>query len=170
MWGHPGKKLLFMGCEFAQWREWNHDESLDWHLLDHAPHRGMQNLVRDLNRCYRKWPALHRRDCEPEGFEWVVVEDAEQSVFAFLRRGDTGDAPVLVVSNFTPVPRHGYRVGVPHAGCWREIMNSDSALYGGSNLGNAGGVETESVAAHGRAQSLSLTLPPLATVFFVHEA
>ncbi|MGH8272417.1 MAG: alpha amylase C-terminal domain-containing protein, partial [Gammaproteobacteria bacterium] len=170
MWGHPGKKLLFMGGEFAQSREWNHDASLDWHLLDHAPHRGMQNLVRDLNHCYREWPALHRRDCEPEGFEWLVVEDAEQSVFAFLRRGEAGDAPVLVVSNFTPVPRHGYRIGVPQAGHWREIMNSDAAPYGGSNLGNAGGVETESVAAHGRAQSLSLSLPPLATVFFVHEA
>ncbi|MGH8284060.1 MAG: 1,4-alpha-glucan branching protein GlgB [Gammaproteobacteria bacterium] len=169
MFGHPGKKLLFMGGEFAQGREWNHDESLDWHLLDYAPHRGMQNLVRDLNRRYRELPALHQRDCEAVGFEWVVADDADQSVFAFLRHGEAGDAPVLVVSNFTPVPRHAYRIGVPRAGRWRESMNTDAAVYGGSNLGNAGGVETSPITAHGHGQSVSLTLPPLATVFFVHK-
>ncbi|MGH8427416.1 MAG: 1,4-alpha-glucan branching protein GlgB [Gammaproteobacteria bacterium] len=170
MFGHPGKKLLFMGGEFAQWREWNHDASLDWHLLDYAPHRGVQNLVRDLNRSYREWPALHRRDCEGAGFEWVVADDADQSVFAFLRHGEASDAPVLVISNFTPVPRHAYRIGVPRAGRWREVLNTDAATYGGSNLGNAGGVEATPVAAHGHGQSVSLTLPPLATCFFVHES
>ncbi|MGH8272996.1 MAG: 1,4-alpha-glucan branching protein GlgB [Gammaproteobacteria bacterium] len=169
MWGHPGKKLLFMGGEFAQSREWNHDTSLDWHLLDYAPHRGMQNLVRDLNACYRKLPALHRRDCEAAGFQWAVADDADQSVLAMLRYGGEGDPPVLVVSNFTPVPRHGYRIGVPHAGRWREAMNTDASIYGGSNLGNSGGVETEAVAAHGHAQSLVLTLPPLATLFLIRE-
>ncbi len=170
MWGHPGKKLLFMGGEFAQWREWNHDASLDWHLLEYDPHRGVQNLVRDLNRVYRELPALHRRDCEDGGFSWVVVDDAEQSVFAFLRYGNAGDAPVLVVSNFTPVPRYGYRVGVPRAGFWREAINSDAASYGGSNLGNTGGRKAEPVPTHGHAQSLVLTLPPLATLIFAAAA
>ncbi|MGA7965509.1 MAG: 1,4-alpha-glucan branching protein GlgB [Gammaproteobacteria bacterium] len=169
MWGHPGKKLLFMGGEFAQRREWNHDASLDWHLLDELPHRGVQNLVRDLNRSYGEWPALHRLDCEPAGFEWIVADDAEQSVFAFLRRGQENDPPVLVVSNFTPVPRHNYRIGVPRNGHWRELINTDAAVYGGSNLGNAGGVETEPRACHGQDQSISLTLPPLSTLFLVHE-
>jgi len=169
MWGHPGKKLLFMGGEFAQRREWNHDASLDWHLLDELSHRGVQNLVRDLNRSYADWPALHRLDCEPAGFEWIVADDAEQSVFAFLRRGREDDPPVLVVSNFTPVPRHDYRIGVPRSGHWRELMNTDAAVYGGSNLGNAGGVDTESRACHGQDQSVSLTLPPLSTLFLVHE-
>ncbi|MDN5864945.1 MAG: 1,4-alpha-glucan branching protein GlgB [Gammaproteobacteria bacterium] len=169
MWAHPGKKLLFMGGEFAQWREWNHDTSLDWNLLDHAPHRGVQNLVRDLNRLYRDQPALHRGDCEGTGFEWVVADDDAQSVFAFLRHGAAGDPPALAVSNFTPVPRYGYRVGVPRAGCWREMMNTDAALYGGSNLGNAGGVESMSIPAHGHPHSLALTLPPLATLILVPE-
>jgi 1,4-alpha-glucan branching enzyme len=167
MWGHPGKKLLFMGGEFAQWREWNHDASLDWHLTDYAPHRGMQNLVRDLNRLYRTEPALHRRDCEGAGFAWVVADDAEQSVFAFLRYGDEGDAPALVVSNLTPVPRRDYRLGVPRTGLWREALNTDAAAYGGSNLGNAGGAASEPIVAHGHAQSLTLTLPPLATLILV---
>ncbi|MGH8161636.1 MAG: 1,4-alpha-glucan branching protein GlgB, partial [Gammaproteobacteria bacterium] len=169
MWGHPGKKLLFMGGEFAQWNEWNHDTSLEWHLLEYAPHQGVQNLVRDLNRLYRELPALHRRDCEGAGFSWVVVDDADQSVFAFLRYGGGDDAPVLVVANFTPVPRYGYRVGVPRAGRWREALNSDAAGYGGSNLGNSGGVTAEAIPAHGHAQSLALTLPPLATLILVHE-
>ena len=169
MYGHPGKKLLFMGAEFAQWREWNHDASLDWHLLGEAAHQGVQNLVRDLNRCYREFPALHRKDCSADGFQWVVGDDADQSVFAFLRRGGTHDAPLLVVSNFTPVPRHGYRIGVPRGGLWREALNTDAAVYAGSNLGNAGGVAAQPVAAHGHGQSLVLTLPPLATVFLVHE-
>jgi len=169
MWGHPGKKLLFMGGEFAQWREWNHDASLDWHLLGDASHRGVQNLVRDLNRLYRATPALHRRDCRADGFRWVAGDDVEQSVFAFLRRGEARDAPVLVVSNLTPVPRHAYRVGVPAGGRWRETLNTDAAVYGGSNVGNAGGVEARPVAAHGFDQSVALTLPPLATVFLTRE-
>lgn len=167
MWGHPGKKLLFMGGEFAQRREWNHDASLDWHLLDELPHRGIQNLVRDLNRCYAEHPALHALDCEAAGFDWVVGDDAAQSVFAFLRRGRGEEPPVLVVSNFTPVPRHGYRIGVPSGGFWREVLNTDAAGYGGGNLGNAGGARTEDRAAHGHGQSLLLTLPPLATLFLV---
>ncbi len=167
MWGHPGKKLLFMGGEFAQRREWNHDASLDWHLLDELSHRGVHNLVRDLNRCYAEHPALHALDCEAAGFEWAVGDDAAQSVFAFLRRGRQGDPPVLVVSNFTPVPRHGYRIGVPRGGFWRELLNTDAAVYGGGNLGNGGGVRAEDRAAHGHGQSLLLTLPPLATLFLV---
>jgi 1,4-alpha-glucan branching enzyme len=169
MWGHPGKKLLFMGGEFAQWREWNHDASLDWHLTDQAPHRGVQNLVRDLNRLYRELPALHRRDCDGAGFEWSVADDAEQSVFAFLRYGEEDDPPVLVVSNFTPVPRYRYRIGVPRGGRWREALNTDAAPYAGSNLGNAGGVVADARSVHDQPCSLELTLPPLATLFFVAD-
>jgi 1,4-alpha-glucan branching enzyme len=164
MWTHPGKKLLFMGCEFAQVREWNHDAGLDWFLLDQRMHRGVQALVGDLNAAYRNLGALHKHDCDAAGFRWVVLEDAEQSVFAYLRLGAEGDAPVLVVCNFTPVPRYGYRVGVPQGGAWREILNSDAAIYGGSNLGNGGVVEAEAVASHGLPASLVLTLPPLATL------
>jgi 1,4-alpha-glucan branching enzyme len=164
MWTHPGKKLLFMGCEFGQEREWNHDQSLDWHLLAEADHRGVQNLVRDLNALYRAIPALHQRDCEAEGFEWVVSDDSGQSVLAFLRKAGDGSPPALVVCNFTPTVRHGYRIGVPVAGTWRERLNSDAAGYGGSNLGNSGAIQTSATAAHGRPISLELTLPPLATI------
>ncbi len=143
MWTHPGKKLLFMGSEFAQEREWNHDHGLDWHLLDQAPHAGVQALVRDLNQVYRQYPALHERDTDGAGFRWVVSNDAEQSVFAYLRFGADGTAPVLVVCNLTPVPRYGYRMGVPTAGNWREILNTDAGLYGGSNLGNYGEVHAD---------------------------
>ena len=164
MWGHPGKKLLFMGGEFAQAREWNHDASLDWHLLDDPRHRGVQSWVRDLNRLYRAEPALHVRDCDAAGFRWVVVEDAGNSVFAWLRLGGDGDAPVLVVLNMTPVPRQGYRVGVPRAGVWAEALNSDATLYGGSGMGNLGGVATAPQPMHGMADSVSLTLPPLSAL------
>ncbi len=170
MYGHPGKKLLFMGGEFAQWREWNHDASLDWHLLGESAHRGVQNLIRDMNQRYCETPALHRRDCRTDGFEWVVGDDVDQSVFAFLRFGESTDSPVLVVSNFTPAPRHGYRLGVPRAGMWREMLNTDAAAYGGSNVGNAGGVQAQPVAAHGQGYSLVLTLPPLSTLFLMHDA
>ena len=163
MWTYPGKKLLFMGGEFAQDREWNHDVGLDWHLLDHAPHSGIQALVRDLNGAYRDNPALHQGDCEPRGFRWVVVSDSGNSVFAYLRLANDGSA-ALVVCNFTPVPRHGYRVGVPHTGIWNELLNSDASIYGGSNLGNGGGLHAETVASHGFPASLVLTLPPLATL------
>ncbi|HET7674654.1 MAG TPA: 1,4-alpha-glucan branching protein GlgB [Gammaproteobacteria bacterium] len=165
MFGHPGKKLLFMGGEFAQEREWNHDASLDWQLLNDTAHLGVQRLVRDLNRLYRELPALHRRDCEAEGFAWIESNDAQNSVLAFARHGGNGTAPVVVICNFTPVPRHGYRVGVPRTGLWRERLNTDSTYYGGSNLGNAGGVRSEAVAWHGQPQSVVVTLPPLGTIF-----
>jgi 1,4-alpha-glucan branching enzyme len=166
MWAHPGKKLLFMGGEFAQEREWNHDASLDWHLLNDPVHEGVRNLVRDLNRVYREMPALHERDCEREGFEWIEADDDENSVIAFLRRGRTPVRPALVVCNFTPVPRRDYRVGVPLPGLWRERLNTDSSHYGGSDVGNQGGVRTEEVHWHGQPCSVTLALPPLATVIF----
>ena len=163
MWGHPGKKLLFMGGEFGQRREWNHDASLDWHLLDDPRHRGLQRLIRDLNRFYEAEPGLYAADDRAESFRWIIGDDRAQSVFAFTRLAE-GAAPVLVVCNFTPVPRHAYRVGVPVAGLWRECINSDAADYGGSGLGNAGAVEADGVSAHGQPCSLLLTLPPLSTI------
>jgi 1,4-alpha-glucan branching enzyme len=166
MWGHPGKKLLFMGGEFAQEREWSHERSLDWHLLADPNHHGVQRLVRDLNRCYHAIPALHQRDCEHEGFEWVVADDDAQSVLVFLRWGEDRDRPALVACNFTPLPRHAYRLGVPLPGFWREALNTDAEIYGGSNVGNSGGAHAEAIASHGRSHSLALTLPPLATVIF----
>ncbi len=166
MWGHPGKKLLFMGSEFGQTAEWNFDGSLDWHLLQYGVHRGVQDLVRDLNGIHRSTPSLHARDCEPEGFRWVVADDHAHSVLAWLRFGEPGDAPVLVVSNFTPVPRDAYRVGLPFAGHWRELLNTDAARYGGSNLGNLGGVTARAEPSHGLPASAEVLLPPLATVFF----
>ncbi len=164
MWAHPGKKLLFMGCEIAQEREWNHDGEVDWFLLDDPNHAGIQRLVRDLNRLYRREPALHRRDSSPEGFRWIIGDDRANSVFAFLRQGEAGDPPVLVVCNMTPAPRPHYRIGVPHEGQWREIANSDSRFYGGSDMGNDGGAATTPVPAHGEPQSLEITLPPLSTI------
>ncbi|MGP1397812.1 MAG: 1,4-alpha-glucan branching protein GlgB [Inquilinaceae bacterium] len=169
MWSHPGKKLLFMGGEFAQRQEWNHNYSLDWHLLEDHMHRGMQGLVRDLNRLYRETPSLHRHDCAPEGFDWVGPQDIENSVLAYIRRGSADDPPVLILCNFTPVPREQYRVGVPVGGRWREVMNTDAGAYGGSNMGNGGGVDADAVEAHGRPHSLSLTLPPLATIMLQPE-
>ncbi len=168
MWTHPGKKLLFMGGEFAQEREWNHDQSLDWHLLDDHLHRGVQVLVRDLNRLYRDLPALHQRDCDSGGFSWVDGGDADNSVVSYLRRGNGDARPVLVICNFTPVVRHGYRVGAPLPGLWRERLNSDASLYGGSNVGNGGGLRTEPDPWHGQPHSLRLTLPPLAALVLEH--
>jgi 1,4-alpha-glucan branching enzyme len=164
MFTHPGKKLLFMGCEFAQVREWNHDRELDWFLLDQPDHAGVQRVVRDLNLLYRANPALHRRDADPSGFTWIVMDDRDQSVFGYLRRGDDGDPPCLVLCNFTPMPRHFYRVGVPAVGKWYEILNTDAAIYGGGNVGNYGSVEAEPVWQHDHPYSLQLTLPPLATI------
>jgi 1,4-alpha-glucan branching enzyme len=162
MYGHPGKKLMFMGNEIAQSAEWSHDHSLDWHLLQYEEHRGIQTLVRDLNHIYRETPALHELDCEGHGFEWLVIDDTENSVFAWLRRGrDTGQMCVAVI-NFTPQVRYGYKIKVPAAGLWREIFNSDSARYGGTNVGNAGRVEAVATGAGGE---LTLTLPPLAGIF-----
>ncbi len=167
MWGHPGKKLLFMGCEFAQGKEWDHDGSLDWHLLEENLHGGVQRLVRDLNVLYRDTAALHQLDCKPEGFEWVEEGAAEESIFAWLRRGTGDTPPVLVVCNMTPVERQARRIGVPEAGRWAEVLNTDSAIYGGGDRGNMGFADTAQVAASGRVHSVSLTLPPLSTLFFV---
>ena len=169
MWTHPGKKLLFMGCEFAQGAEWNHSRSLDWHLLDRPQHRGVQHLIRDLNHLYRATPALHVNDCAPEGFQWLEANDAENSVFAFVRRGGPKDAQVVVAINFTPVERRGYRLGFPAAGHWHEVFNSDSAHYGGGNRGNLGGIETEPLGWHNQMQSAAITLPPLSAIIFKQE-
>jgi 1,4-alpha-glucan branching enzyme len=166
MFGHPGKKLLFMGCEFGQESEWRHDHSLDWHLLEHPRHAGVQALVRDLNRLYRMLPALHELDCEDAGFEWLVMHDAERGVFAWLRKGRQTHERCLVVVNFTPEVYRDYRIKVPFSGTWREILNSDSALYGGSNIGNAGAVRTLAGAA---VPEVSLVVPPLAAIFLVPE-
>ena len=165
MFGHPGKKLMFMGCEFAQEREWNHDHSLDWHLLEQDKHAGIHSLIRDLNTLYRDTPALHELDCDPAGFEWMVTDDAGNNVFAWLRKGNTPRSQCLVVVNFSPNVYHNYRVRVPFTGKWREALNSDAALYGGSNVGNSG-----EVMATGLVPELSLTLPPLAAIFLVPEA
>ena len=163
MWTHPGKKLLFMGGEFAQEREWNHDVSLDWHLLGDEAHEGVRRLVRDLNRAYRAERALHACDCEPEGFDWIDGGNAEQSVFVFERRGMEGDRPVVVVSNMTPNVLEGYEIGVPEGGAWEALVNTDDGAYGGSGVG-VGDLSAEPGWRHGRSQSLRLTLPPLATV------
>jgi 1,4-alpha-glucan branching enzyme len=166
MFGHPGKKLLFMGSEFAQQDEWRHDHSLDWHLIDQPRHRGIQALVRDLNRLYRTVPALHELDCEGAGFEWLVMHDADRSVFAWLRKGRDTSERCLVVVNFTPEVYRDYRIKVPFFGAWREVLNTDSELYGGSNIGNGGLVRTLD---GGTIPEVSLVIPPLAAVFFVPE-
>ena len=169
MWTHPGKKLIFMGGEFAQDREWNHDTGLDWNLLDDPHHAGVQHLLRDLNQAYRSIPALHQGDCDPAGFRWVILDDAADSVYAYLRQSLDGSPPALVVCNFTPVPRYGFRIGVSHAGPWAERINTDAEHYGGSNVGNGGRVEAEAVPAHGLPASVVLTLPPLATLVLIPE-
>jgi 1,4-alpha-glucan branching enzyme len=168
MWAYPGKKLLFMGQEFGQRDEWNADRSLDWHVLEHAPHRGLRALVQDLNHLYKRHPALYARDCEGDGFRWIVPDDADQSVFVWLRMGAPGDPAVAVAINFTSVPRHGYRIGLPAAGRWREILNTDATIYGGSGLGNLGGVIATETPCHGFPASAEITVPPLAAVYFVH--
>ncbi|MGO3929375.1 1,4-alpha-glucan branching protein GlgB [Rhodopseudomonas pseudopalustris] len=165
MFAHPGKKLMFMGSEFGQEREWNHDRSLDWHLLDTPKYAGIQALVRDLNRLYRTLPALHQLDCDPFGFEWLVTDDADRNVFAWMRKGDDPRARCLVIANFSPNVYEDYRVRVPFPGRWREALNSDSAVYGGSNVGNAGEVHT----LDGLVPELSLTIPPLAAIFLTPE-
>jgi len=168
MWGHPGKKLLFMGGEFGQWREWAHDSELDWPLADAPAHAGLQRYVAQLNRVYRDCPALWQVDFSPAGFEWVASDDADASVFCFLRKARDAAPPVLVVTNMTPVPRSNYLVGVPWPGRWREIVNSDATEFGGSGWGNFGGVETAPIRSHGRMQAVNLTLPPLSTLMFEH--
>jgi 1,4-alpha-glucan branching enzyme len=169
MFTHPGKKLLFMGGEFGQWSEWSHDAGLEWHLLQYPSHQGILRWTGDLNRLYRRAPALHERDADPEGFEWVDFSDVEKSIVSYLRRGRSADDVVLVVCNCTPVPRYNYRVGVPFGGFWEEVLNSDAVDYGGSGVGNLGGVEAEQVPVHGRPWSLPLTLPPLGVVIFAPE-
>ncbi|WP_370979603.1 1,4-alpha-glucan branching protein GlgB [Agaribacterium sp. ZY112] len=170
MWTHPGKKLMFMGCEFGQGPEWDHDGSLCWHQLDLKEHQGVQNLIRDLNHLYVASPALYDNDCEPEGFEWVEADDRHNSVFAFLRKSIKGNGSQVVITNMTPVPREDYRVGVDLAGNYREKLNTDADIYGGSNMGNAGVVESIEQSWQGRERSIVVTVPPLATVIFEYEA
>ena len=165
MYGHPGKKLLFMGNDFAQWNEWNHETSLDWHLLDNPLHLGMQRWVRDLNHYYRDQTALHELDFDQDGFEWMDCHDSQNSVISFVRRARSGNDIILVVCNFTPVPRHNYLIPTPRGGWWHEDINSDAEIYGGSGMGNAGGVEAAPVGAGRQFHSLSLTLPPLGVLF-----
>jgi 1,4-alpha-glucan branching enzyme len=168
MWTHPGKKLLFMGGELGQIREWSHDRELDWDLLKTPLHAGLQRLVRDLNRTYVSEPALHERDTESSGFSWIVADDRDNSVFVYERYGNDG-MPIVIALNMTPVPREGYRIGVPQGGSWREMLNTDSRHYGGSNFGNAGRLSTEAIASHGRTHSLKLDLPPLAALMLKPE-
>ncbi len=169
MFAHPGKKLLFMGCEWGQRDEWNAQSALDWAALDNPLHKGVQTLVRDLNHLYRAAPALHRRDCDGAGFQWIESNAADASVYAWARFGGPGDRPVLAAFNFTPVPRPDFRLGAPAPGRWVERLNTDAAIYGGSGLGNLGGVESRPVAAQGRADSITVTLPPLGAVIFELE-
>jgi 1,4-alpha-glucan branching enzyme len=169
MWGHPGKKLLFMGCEFAQPAEWSQAGQLDWAAAEQPAHAGVARLVRDLNTLYRAEPALHCRDCEASGFRWLRVNDAEHSVLAWLRLGGDGDPPVAVLCNFTPVERRDWRIGLPRAGRWREALNTDASIYGGGDRGNMGAVTAEAVAADDQPCSAVLTLPPLSTLFLVFE-
>lgn len=169
MYGHPGKKILFMGGELAQWKEWNHEESLEWHVLEYPFHQGIQRWVKDLNHVYKKEPALYELDFSNAGFEWIDFYNWEQSIISFIRKGKNTDDIILVVCNFTPVPRYNYRIGVPRSGFWKEILNSDAKTYGGSGHGNAGGAEASPVSAQGRYYSLSLILPPLGILFFKNE-
>ncbi len=169
MYAQPGKKLLFMGGEFGQVREWAHDTSLEWHVLQYRVHSGVQSWVEQLNRVYREQPALHQLDSDPAGFEWIDCNDTAGSVVSLLRKGRSPRDQVAIVCNFTPVPREGYRIGVPCGGFWRELLNSDATDYGGSGIGNLGGVQAEGLATHGRPFSLNLTLPPLAAVFLKAE-
>jgi 1,4-alpha-glucan branching enzyme len=166
MYTHPGKKLLFMGSEFGQRAEWNHDKGLDWHLLNDPAHKGLQRWVRDLNTLLRGEPTLHAIDFEPEGFSWIDCQDQQQSVLVYLRRSRQAGEELVCVANFTPVPRHNYRIGVSRGGIWEEILNSDAPLYGGSGMGNCGEARATPVAAHGHYHSLNLTLPPLAIIVF----
>lgn len=166
MFGHPGKKLMFMGCEFGQWNEWNHDVSLDWHLLEYPLHSGLQRWIRDLNTYYRSEPALFELDSDSSGFEWVDCNDRTSSLVSFLRHGKDRQKHTLFVLNFTPIPRFNYRVGVPDGGEWREVLNSDAPLYGGGGLGNLGKIDASVVPMHGRPFSLDITVPPLAAMVF----
>jgi 1,4-alpha-glucan branching enzyme len=168
MWTHPGKKLLFMGGEFGQKREWQHDESLEWHVLQYPLHAGAQQWMRDLNRAYRELPGLYEVDFSNEGFEWIDCNDADNSTIAYLRKDRSGN-PVLVICNFTPIPRDNYLLGVPRGGLWRERLNSDAQNYGGSGIGNFGAVESAPLPSHGKFHSLSLRLPPLSILILTPD-
>jgi 1,4-alpha-glucan branching enzyme len=165
MWAHPGKQLLFMGGELAQEKEWNHDQSLDWHLLADAGHSGVQQLIRDLNAAYAAHPAMWRADADPAGFDWLIGDDPDQNVAAFVRHEPGGDDVVVCVANLAPVPRHHYRVGLPRTGAWLELVNTDSDHYSGSGVGNLGSVEADEQPAHGQPASAELTIPPLGVVW-----
>ncbi len=169
MFGHPGKKLLFMGDEFGQWDEWYHEVELDWNLLDNPMHQGVQKWISDLNNFYRNEPAVFELDFSAEGFEWIDFRDSEQSIISFIRKGRSTNCTIVVVCNFTPVPRYNYLVGVPRGGFWGEVLNSDALIYGGSGHGNLGGVRATPIPIHGRLHSISLTLPPLGVLFFKSE-
>lgn len=164
MWCHPGKKLLFMGCEFGQWNEWNFDESLQWHLLEFESHRGLSRAVADLNDLVKREPSLHQLDFDGAGFEWIDCHNWQDSVLTFIRKGRDPEDFLIACFNFTPVPRHGYRLGVPRSGEYDEVFNGDSAWYGGSNVGNSSPLVAQPEPHHGRSSSLTLTLPPLAAV------
>jgi len=166
MFAHPGKKLMFMGCEFGQWREWNYDASLDWHLLQYAEHEGLRQWVQDLNHTYQRESSLHEVDFDGSGFRWIDCCDNENSVMSMIRRARNPDDFTVIVTNFTPVPRFDYRIGVPEGGWYRELLNSNSARYGGSDLGNAGGIHADARPMHGLDYSMSLTVPPLGFVLF----
>jgi len=170
MFGHPGKKLLFMGCEFGQWSEWNHDASLDWHLIESPLHAGLKRWVRDLNTFLRGQPSMHEGDATATGFEWVDCKDHQRSIISFIRCAHNHDDMSLIICNFTTVPRPNYRIGVPWEGFWKEVLNSDAEMYGGSGQGNFGGLQAVPLPIHGRPFSLNMTLPPLGIVVFHHEA
>jgi 1,4-alpha-glucan branching enzyme len=170
MYAHPGRKLLFMGSELAQVREWNHDAELDWGLLQDPRHAGIQRLVRDLNHLYRDNAALCARDDEPDGFAWIDVSDRAQSLFSFVRRAQASAQCIVVVCNMTPVVRHGYRLGVPQAGVWTEVLNTDSSHYGGSDMGNCGAVVAAPIPCHGQPHSVVLNLPPLGVLWLAPKA
>jgi 1,4-alpha-glucan branching enzyme len=164
MFGHPGKKLLFMGIEFGQWNEWNSAQSLDWHLSEYEPHQKLATCLADLNRLYKSEPAFYDEDFSWKGFEWIDFSDADNSIISFIRWTKDHSECLIFVCNFTPVPRENYRVGVPHAGYYQEIFNSDAEKYFGSNMGNNGGVTSQEIGCNGRQHSLGLTLPPLSTI------
>jgi 1,4-alpha-glucan branching enzyme len=169
MWGHPGKKLLFMGQEYGQWREWSEEREPEWRLLQFAPHRGVQDLVRDLNRLQEAASALHARDADMGGFRWIEADDADHSLFSWLRFGAERDPPVAVIANFTPVPRLNHRIGLPRRGTWREVLNTDAGMYGGSNVGNLGAVVAEPIPCHGLPASAAVSIPPLGCVWLMAE-
>ncbi len=170
MYAQPGKKLIFMGCEFGQWREWDHDSSLDWHLLNFPEHAGLSQWVGDLNRVLRTEKAMHELDFDPAGFAWIDVTDSDNGVVSLIRRAADPDNLVVVALNFTPIPRNNYQIGVPFPGYWQELLNSDSPTYGGSGQGNLGGVDSAPIGRHGHRHSITLTLPPLGALFLKHRA